>query len=576
MDPFIISALTSAPVIMGLTQFINGCFNRATQRKQAEQSSVLQEKQFDFQAAMQERNFTEAERLQKEMSQISFENSLALQEESFKKQLAMTEYIYFRDHEWPLIPSPESHVEYLKKMYSNNRVPLQIIMTDSLPNSFGGVRANVVDFFDMHYTTNGNSPTFFYDQGWKDAMRGKSGKAQITALHKVLAGLPTLVIASDSISYGNDTEFSVRLSFWGLGDIQMPTSHRLYRKSLKELETEIDDAKTRNMALSAMIETTAAVMTDIYHLIEFQRGPLFPKLCKQHDELNNETVMKNVSELFCKFLIPQETVSEQQSFSMPLYLALTAKSFHEAGETKTAESLAHKALEYLDGFYLDNSYGLADEHNETLKLLSPFEDNKTESTFERIKNTEYDQAIANYTETIRLNPNDADAYFNRAYTYGAKGLYDQAILDYTKAIRLEPDDALAYNNRGNAYSDKGLYDQAILDYTEAIRLEPDDADAYINRGDVYNAKGLYDQAIADCTKAIRLKPDDALAYCNRGEAYNNKYLFAQAIADFTKAIQLNPNYADAYSNRSVSYELKGDYAKANEDKKKAEELKRNK
>ena len=128
-----------------------------------------------------------------------------------------------------------------------------------------------------------------------------------------------------------------------------------------------------------------------------------------------------------------------------------------------------------------------------------------------------------------------------ALAYDEKGEYDRAIADYTEAIRIKPDYAEAYRNRGVAYAEKGEYDRAIADYTEAIRLKPDYAEAYYNRGIAYarkasttkpspttrkpsgssrtmprrtpivalayGAKGEYDRAIADCTEAIRLKPD---------------------------------------------------------------------
>jgi tetratricopeptide (TPR) repeat protein len=40
--------------------------------------------------------------------------------------------------------------------------------------------------------------------------------------------------------------------------------------------------------------------------------------------------------------------------------------------------------------------------------------------------------------------------------YMNKGNYDQAIADYTKAISLDPNSKDAYNNRGNLWATKGL------------------------------------------------------------------------------------------------------------------------
>jgi len=52
---------------------------------------------------------------------------------------------------------------------------------------------------------------------------------------------------------------------------------------------------------------------------------------------------------------------------------------------------------------------------------------------------DYDKAIAELTEAIRLYPNSDGAYLMRGKTYFVKQDYDKAIADYTQAIRLEPD-----------------------------------------------------------------------------------------------------------------------------------------
>jgi len=145
----------------------------------------------------------------------------------------------------------------------------------------------------------------------------------------------------------------------------------------------------------------------------------------------------------------------------------------------------------------------------------------------------------------------ASEYFERAYKAAEEQRYDDAIRDYTEAIRLNPQDAKAYNNRGSAYDDKRDYDAAIRDYTEAIRLNPLYAKAYVGRAAAYiNGKKDYDAAIRDANEAIRLNPQDANAYYNRGLAYRNKGDYDAAIRDYNEAIRLNPQSASAYNNRA--------------------------
>ena len=131
--------------------------------------------------------------------------------------------------------------------------------------------------------------------------------------------------------------------------------------------------------------------------------------------------------------------------------------------------------------------------------------------------------------------NLAVAYSNRGLAYKSKGQWDRAIADFSEAIRLRPDFVTAFNNRGNTYYGKGQFDRAIKDYDKAIRLKPDLAEAFSNRGNVYRKKGQFDRAIKDYDKAIHLKPEDGQIFANRGLAYEKKGAPTQALRDFKRA-----------------------------------------
>lgn len=197
-----------------------------------------------------------------------------------------------------------------------------------------------------------------------------------------------------------------------------------------------------------------------------------------------------------------------------------------------------------------------------------------------LKNVEYqnyDKAINDFSESIRLVPN-AETYYNRGFVYCKIEKYDKAIDDYTKAIKLKSDLVEAYNNRGCAYFKYEKHDRvieyftkAIDDFTEAIRLKHDFIEAYINRGCSYFKIFVYDKAIDDYTEAIKLKPDIVEAYINRGSLYLNNENYDKALEDFTEAIKLKPD-ADAYYRRSILYYNIKDHVKANNDYAKAKEL----
>jgi hypothetical protein len=131
----------------------------------------------------------------------------------------------------------------------------------------------------------------------------------------------------------------------------------------------------------------------------------------------------------------------------------------------------------------------------------------------------------------------AEAYLMRGDQYSDIRDYDHAIADYSQAIRLKPDYAEAYNNRGYAYYWSGKVEMAnaIADYSQAIKSRPAYAYAYNNRGAAYMASGYPDEALRDFDRAIQLQPDFPQAFSNRGNAFLREGRIDLAISDFYRA-----------------------------------------
>ena len=102
-----------------------------------------------------------------------------------------------------------------------------------------------------------------------------------------------------------------------------------------------------------------------------------------------------------------------------------------------------------------------------------------------------------------------EAHINRGYAYHASGNYDLAIKDFSEAIRISPKGALGYSNRGNSYWKKGDFAHAIADLNEAVSLNSRDPQVYHNRGTIYGGHGDHEKAaesrLASCNNPQRLK-----------------------------------------------------------------------
>ena len=78
--------------------------------------------------------------------------------------------------------------------------------------------------------------------------------------------------------------------------------------------------------------------------------------------------------------------------------------------------------------------------------------------------------IETCTQSIRINPISAAAFFNRGLSYQRLGDRQAAIGDFADAIRINPQYAEAYQSRGLACADLGDKKAAVQDLREAARL----------------------------------------------------------------------------------------------------------
>ena len=177
---------------------------------------------------------------------------------------------------------------------------------------------------------------------------------------------------------------------------------------------------------------------------------------------------------------------------------------------------------------------------------------------------EYDKALADYNECIRLSPNAA-SISNRGVFWYNKKEYDKAIVDYNLSLRLDPKNIFAHVNRGHAWRDKKEYDKALLDYNEATRLDPQFATAFFHCGTTWNLKKEYDNAIRELSEAIRLDPNSAAAFYERGSAQRGKKNYPGAIQDFDQVIRISPKYSAAYQLRGLTWRNLKQYDKSIKD-----------
>jgi tetratricopeptide (TPR) repeat protein len=92
----------------------------------------------------------------------------------------------------------------------------------------------------------------------------------------------------------------------------------------------------------------------------------------------------------------------------------------------------------------------------------------------------YSQALPLFQKALKAaeeekEENIAPIYNGLGYAYFAQEQYDLAIRQYKEAIKVKPEYVTALNNLGHAYERKKLNSQALQNYEEALKFQPNNS-----------------------------------------------------------------------------------------------------
>ena len=149
-------------------------------------------------------------------------------------------------------------------------------------------------------------------------------------------------------------------------------------------------------------------------------------------------------------------------------------------------------------FVIGNGLG-ADCYEKTARSSANFQDADTTCT----------RALR---EEAMTRENRAKTYVNRGVLRMRASRYDQAIADYDEAVRLQPELGAAWLNRGAALIYQKDFAGALPQLNRAIELNSQDLfAAYYNRAIARENTGDVPGAYSDFNKALELRPGWELA-----------------------------------------------------------------
>lgn len=110
---------------------------------------------------------------------------------------------------------------------------------------------------------------------------------------------------------------------------------------------------------------------------------------------------------------------------------------------------------------------------------------------------EFQQALEDFDQAIRINPVDIEALNIRGFFRIAQNDPEGAIKDFDVVIALRPTLHSAYQYRGDAYSNLGNHQAALENYNQGIRLFPQNPQVYNSRGIAHGELEDLQGALAD-------------------------------------------------------------------------------
>lgn len=101
--------------------------------------------------------------------------------------------------------------------------------------------------------------------------------------------------------------------------------------------------------------------------------------------------------------------------------------------------------------------------------------------------------ISFYSRSLEFNHGK---YFNihQGDIYQNQEKFEEALREYNQFIRINPNLALGYTSRGNLYLRQKSWDKAIADFNQAIAIDPKNALIYFSLANAYLGKKQYDKA----------------------------------------------------------------------------------
>lgn len=165
-----------------------------------------------------------------------------------------------------------------------------------------------------------------------------------------------------------------------------------------------------------------------------------------------------------------------------------------------------------------------------------------------LEHQNYHEAIANFTQSLKIRPHFKEALNKLGWAYILNGDRGKSKKIYKKAKKVDLDYYIKWNSKqwadlGDRQKNNGDYEKSIQSYKEAIKIKPNYYRAWNSLGETYEKENQFDRAIKLYNRAIR-----TMSRLTR--EWRGKILYNQALKHYSKA-----QFQDVVKNLKKSIEV---------------------